>query len=350
MPRRCQYGNGVAARCRYEGRDEERGDGRRVRRFLLVAPFSVAHLRRRAAGVWFSFSSLARLLSCRFSLIRACVARIVSVPRGVVVSVSSVGRYVVGGWRRDLASRLSSCSIRSVPAARSISLVSACGLTAVCAVFVSSFSSLASLVSVRLRSFPFVVRWRRGVSFFLAARPSSRLPVSWGVSCLFFAARLSSRLARQFAGGSLRCLVRQSVSRCSFRLSFLGVLSCPARLARSVFSSRPGVSSSSPYSRSARAVRLGGSYGGSCSPSRYFMFLSLVSISLVASHVHDGGGSFFSSRGGVFSFRCPVVGIGVRDDGDGMGVPFDDMRGRAVLFSSFSSIGAGAGGDMGMRR
>lgn len=47
------------------------------------------------------------------------------------------------------------------------------------------------------------------------------------------------------------------------------------------------------------------------------------------------------ARCGVFSSRCPVVGIGVCDDGDGMGVPFDDMRERAVLFSSFSSIGAG---------
>lgn len=57
-----------------------------VGRFLthFVRPFSIAHLRRRAGGIWISCSSLARLASCLFSLIRICVARIVSVPGSVI--------------------------------------------------------------------------------------------------------------------------------------------------------------------------------------------------------------------------------------------------------------------------
>lgn len=132
--------------------------------------------------------------------------------------------------------------------------------------------------------------------------------VSCGVSSLFFAVHLSSRLAHQFAGGSLRRLVRRSGSpSCSL---FLGVSPCPAHCFSSrVFSSRPLVSSSSPYSlvSSGRLVSAARRAGRILSVSRLVLFL-FSSHPSVASHGHDGDGSSFLSRYGVFPSRCPVVG------------------------------------------
>lgn len=99
--------------------------------------------------------------------------------------------------------------------------------------------------------------------------------VSCGVSSLFFAVHPSSRLAHQFAGGSLRRLVRRSGSpSCSL---FLGVSSCPVHC----FSSRVPVSSArlvkqSVFSRFVR--RLVSAVRGvrECSSSRSLLFSSYI--------------------------------------------------------------------------
>lgn len=92
------------------------------------------------------------------------------------------------------------------------------GLRAVCAVFVSSFSSLASLV----------ISWRRGISFSFPSRPSSRLSrLVWRlvfVLCGLFAypfhlvGPLAARHSVSPGGSFSSCLL------------FLGVSSCPVHL------------------------------------------------------------------------------------------------------------------------
>lgn len=105
------------------------------RRFLLIcAVFGSSSTRTGGWHLVFLSSSLARLSSCRFSLSRICVARIVSVSRNVVERAwrGAICRRRVG--RRDLASR------PSVPFYDPVDfLISACGRI-LCAVFVSSFS------------------------------------------------------------------------------------------------------------------------------------------------------------------------------------------------------------------
>lgn len=108
-------------------------------------------------------------------------------------------------------------------------------------------------------------------------------------------------------------------------------IACPSRL---------GVSLSSPYS----FVLSGGSWGVSCllCPPCLVISCSCL-ISLVVSHVHDGGGLSLSSRCGVFPSRCPVVGfdwamvVVVVVVVDGRAVRRYD--GRAVLFSSIVPSG-----------
>lgn len=76
-----------AGRYRYEGRNEERGDSRRVERFLFIAPFSIAHLRRwEGRGIRLRVYLFPVSPSCWLSLSRICVVHIVSVPVGVGVS------------------------------------------------------------------------------------------------------------------------------------------------------------------------------------------------------------------------------------------------------------------------
>lgn len=189
-------------------------------------------------------------------------------------------------------------SIRSVPATRSISLVSACGRM-LCAVFVSSFSC--------------DVPWRRVVSFSLSSRHSSRRLVSWGVSWLFFAARSSARFAHQFAwrlAASSRiahrspsCLMsRLSVSLVVLRCFALPGSSFLVSCSRLVCSSRQAVRILSFRSAARGAFRV------FSVPTQYLVISCSCFISLVAFHGHDGGGSSFSSRCGVFPSRCPVVG------------------------------------------
>ena len=161
--------------------------------------------------------------------------------------------HIVGGWwRLDLASRLSSRlsfrSIRSVPAARSISIVSACEQVALCAVFVSSFSSLASLVFARLRSSSLVFARLRSSAFVfarlrsssvggvayrfcLSSRPSSRRLVSYG------------RLVAILCGSSAvpSCSSIRSAARLSSYSSFpvSSFVSLGRLVKQSVFSFRP---------------------------------------------------------------------------------------------------------------
>lgn len=96
---------------------------------------------------------------------------------------------------------------------------------------------------------------------------------------------------------------------------------------RLVFSSHLGVSLSSPYSRFAwRLVSAARRASRVLRLSSHSFRSRLLSRSLRLMDMGDGGGSSFSSRCGVFPSRCPVVGIGLSDDGDGMGVRFDDTR------------------------
>lgn len=100
----------------------------------------------------------------------------------------------------------------------------------------------------------------------------------------------------------------------------------------------------SVFFRFVRASRLDGSQGGSCSPSRSILFSSYLSV--VSHDCWDGGGSSFSSRGGVLSSLLPpVVEFDLAMAVEEMGVPFDDTEGRAVLFSSFSPSRRGRDGD-----
>lgn len=198
-----------------------------------------------------------------------------------------------------LSSRLSFRSIRSVPAARSISIVSACEQVALCAVFVSSFSSLASLVCVRLRSSPFVIRWRRGVSFlpfvsslFSSSRLVGRLVgilcgSSLVPSCSSIRLRLAARFARRSATSS-RPAACPSVSLVVPRCFALSDLSRPV----SCFVSRLAVASRQAVrifvSLGGSSRRLVGRLGSSLFPVSFFPVLIPLSRSLRLMDMGDG--------------------------------------------------------------
>ena len=162
---------------------------------------------------------------------------------------------IVGGRRRDLASRSSVPFYLSVPSLRSVRFFCIGCRRVACAVFVSSFSC--------------VICWRRGVSFSLTryARPF--------VSSLFSPPRLVGRLVAILCGSpvvsscsSIRPASRQAIrsrfaraSRSSARRASRPAVRFPvlfivprcfalpgSSVPRLVFPSRSGVSSSSPYS------------------------------------------------------------------------------------------------------
>lgn len=164
-------GSGIARRWR---RYERREDGTRRyaagRRFLthFIRPFSIARLRRRAGGIWISFSSLARLASCLFTLIRICVARIVSVPwkrcgEGVV-AWGDTPRLVGGGI---LASRPSSRPLVSFCGPFDFPRI---GLRAGCGAPFLSAHSPASFVGGRADRFLFRLVSRLACSSRVASR------------------------------------------------------------------------------------------------------------------------------------------------------------------------------------
>lgn len=128
--------SGRTRRKRYERRDDETRRYAAGRRFLFVAPFSVAHPCRQEKGIRLLFFLLSRLASC--SLYRARIIRsyrIVSVPwkrcvGGGVVAWGDTPRLVGGVI---LASRPSSRPLVSLCGSFDFP-VSACGQDA-CAVF-----------------------------------------------------------------------------------------------------------------------------------------------------------------------------------------------------------------------
>lgn len=125
-----------------------------------------------------------------------------------------------------------------------------------------------------------------------------------------------------------------SISAIRFASRVLVSLCGPSPSSRAIRLARRLVKQS-VFFRFVRASRLDGSQGGSCSPSRSILFSSYLSV--VSHDCWDGGGSSFSSRGGVLSSLLPpVVEFDLAMAVAEMGVPFDDTEGRAVLFSSFS--------------
>ena len=132
--------SGRTRRKRYERRDDETRRCAAGRRFLFVAPFSVAHPCRQENGIRLLFFLSPRLASCPLSRARIIRSyRIVSVPwkrcgEGVV-ALGDTPRRVGGAiWLLVPPSRplVSLCGPFDFP-------VSACGQDT-CAVFVSSFS------------------------------------------------------------------------------------------------------------------------------------------------------------------------------------------------------------------
>ena len=158
--------SGRTRRKRYERRDDETRRCAAGRRFLFVAPFSVAHPCRQEKGI--------RLLFF-FRPVLPLACSPLSVSAWFVLSPFPVASYspcvVWGDTPRRVGGVIWLLVPRPVPssrsATRSIFLISNCGRRR-CAVFVSSFSC--------------VIRWRQGGSFSLSSRLSSRLLVLWGVS------------------------------------------------------------------------------------------------------------------------------------------------------------------------
>lgn len=206
----------------------------------------------------------ARLLACPLLSVSAWF-RIVSIHEGRRMFMRGVGRYASAGRRCDLAVRLSCRSIRPVPSVRSIFPYRLAG------------GMRAPFLSAR-----FLASSVGGGSYRFTYRLVPRLacPSRGDVSWLFFEARPPSR-----------CLV------------LFGVSSCGPPFSSLVFSSRPPVSLSSPHS----LVSPGGSLPRLVVSVRVLRLVLFCShrISLVASHDRgDGGGSSFSSRGGVPHPRC----------------------------------------------
>lgn len=257
-----------------------------------------------------------------FFIIRICVARIVSVPGGVVCSCVASGdmsRRVGGAMWRSV-----SRAVLPVPLLGSFDFpVSACGRDA-CAVFGSSCSC--------------VICCRRGVSFPFTryARPFVSSLVSLarlgGVSWLFFAACPSARLAYQFARRFVassrpagRSLILFIVPRYLVLFGSSFFVSSVRLVKQFAFSLRPAARFSSRYavrfsSRLWRLVVL------------FVLFCSRL-ISLVASHGRgDGGGLVLShSLRRALVPRCFSSWNPIRPDGGGgMNAPFLSARFPAV--------------------
>lgn len=271
--------SGRMRRKRYERRDDETRRCAAGRRFLFVAPFSVAHPCRQEKGIRLLFFLLSRLASCPLSRARIIRSyRIVSVPwkrcGGGVVALGDTPRRV-GGVIWLLVSRPVPSS-RS--AARSISPYRLAGRMR--APFLSAHSP-ASFVGGWSYRFPFrlvprLVCPSRGASRIYSLRfacrlvllvnsPASYCPVSPGGSSLslpvLFIVPWCLVFAFHLAGVSLFRLARSS------------------RQAVRVLSFRPGVSSR-------RLVWRGG-----FSVSRLILFCSRI-ISLVRlMTMGTGGGS-----------------------------------------------------------
>lgn len=167
-------GSGIARRWR---RYERREDGTRRcaagRRFLFVAPFSVAHPCRQEKGIrllFFSFatSCLLPAFSCPYHPVVSYRLRSVEALRG---GRRGVGRYASAGRRRDLASRPSSRSSSrlGVSSSSPCSLVSSGRLVSAarrtCRVISVLFSSVLGSF-VRCVSWP----WERAASCHLRSR------------------------------------------------------------------------------------------------------------------------------------------------------------------------------------
>lgn len=164
------------------------------------------------------------------------------------------------------------------------------------------------------------------VSFPFSSRLSSRLFVSYGVSCLFFAVRfssrfcssirqhLASRLARRSVFLSLiACLVRRSLMSC-LCVSSRRRLVVPVSLARLV--------KQSVFSRFAgRFVSTARRAGRALSVSRLILFCSRI-ISLVAFHGHGDGQRLVLPlpRCCVFLSLLPSVIVVGADGGNGRAV------------------------------
>lgn len=199
-----------------------------------------------------------------------------------------------------------SCPSRS--AARSIFLVSTDGRRY--AVFVSSFSC--------------VIRWRRGGSFFLSSRPSSRSSrLVWrlvSILCGSPVVSSGSSIRRRLVASSrpaVRFPVLFIVPRCFVLPGSLFLVSC-SRLVRS----------------SRQAVRIlsfrpAARFGGSWCQGVFFVSFSSVLVVYRSLRFMDmaAGGSSFSSRGGVpLSLLLPVVESDWTDGCGGMNVPFSSAR------------------------
>lgn len=311
--------SGRTRRKRYERRDDETRRCAAGRRFLFVAPFSVAHPCRQEKGIRLLFFLSPHLASCPLSRARIIRSyRIVSVPwkrcgEGVVAWGDTPRR--VGGviWLLVPRPVLSSRS-----AARSISPYRLAGRMRA-PFFVSSFSC--------------VIPWRLVVSFSFSSRSSSRLPVSCG--------RLVSILC-----GSLIYpfhLVDLSASRRSvLRLVFSS--RSAVRLLRLVLSVSLGRLVKQPvFSRFAwRLVSAARRAGRALSVSRLILFCSRI-ISLVASHRHDDERRLVLPlpRGSVPLSRCPVVESDWAMTVGGNGRAVRRYGRRAVFVSSISPSGRG---------
>lgn len=321
--------SGRTRRKRYERRDDETRRCAAGRRFLFVAPFSVAHPCRQEKGIRLLFFFRPVLPLARF-LVPVSSGRIVSSPsRGsVAVRASWCGRYALTGcgliWLLVPPSRF---EVRSISSYR-----------------LASGWRRAPFLSARfhhsLRSSPFVIRWRQGGSFSLSSRLSFRLLVSWGVSCYSLRLACQSVSSHRFVGVSLFRLARAA------RLSFIRLarLVVPRRLA-SAFHLAP--SRAVRLARASRqavrvlsfrlAARLGGSYGGACSlclPSHSLLFSYYLACCVSC----PWGGA--AARLALALWLCVSFPVAILHRGAvaiaEMGVPFDDTEERAVLFSSFS--------------
>lgn len=218
--------SGRMRRKRYERRDDETRRCAAGRRFLFVAPFSVAHPCRQEKGIRLLFFLSPRLASCPLSRTRIIRSyRIVSVPWKRCGGASWRGRYALTGcgliWLLVPPSR---------SATRSISPYRLAGGGG--APFLSAHSPAS-----------FVGGWSYRFPFRLV--PRLACPSRVGVSCLFFAVRSSIRFISSICQhlGDPFCV---SCSRLALRsVSFVSCYPSrsASRQAVRVLSFRPGVSS-----------------------------------------------------------------------------------------------------------